>query len=361
MSSVGAKIAHDRGSNPGSAANTALPSLWSGPASRLPGASLRAGRVLAAGVQWSVLAVAIVAFLGLGVLPRLGAYRTLTVLSGSMKPAFGPGDLIVTRPQPVSTLKVGDIITYHIPVADHHLETHRVVRLWRKGDHVTVVTEGDANLHADPWKARLRGTTAWRQVAVVPKVGWAIVWLRHPNVRRLGLFGAPALLVVLGLLAIWRRPEPTDERGPGSTEQGVAEPKAAPIRDAAPVVAVLEPKAAPIPDAAPMVAELEPEPMPLRTVTEAVPKAQARPLVTVGTGGEWNLSELESLVSAHEAEHPLRAEECGFYLEAMRDYADAAGQLPARFDWLVWDTFGEWLSEATKKHAERRESVPAYA
>ena len=65
----------------------------------------------------------------IGILPRTGAYRTLTVLSGSMRPAFAPGDMVVAKPTPVDSLKVGDILVYAIPVADHHIESHRVTKI----------------------------------------------------------------------------------------------------------------------------------------------------------------------------------------------------------------------------------------
>ena len=136
--------------------------------------------------------------------PRLGLYRTEVVLSGSMVPTFSPGDLLVVRPQPARQLQVGEVITYAIPVGDHHVESHRVVRILRHGDHPIVVTRGDANAEADPWRARLDQSTVWRVVRVVPSAGRVLLWLHSPLLRWLDVAVLPLLLLVGWLGHIWR-------------------------------------------------------------------------------------------------------------------------------------------------------------
>src|SRR5205809_3772097 len=89
--------------------------------------------------------VACVALLGLGLLPRTGWYRPVTVLSGSMRPAFAPGDMVVVTPEPVRDVRAGQIISYRIPIGDHHVQTHRVVAVVHGGAHPSVRTKGDAN------------------------------------------------------------------------------------------------------------------------------------------------------------------------------------------------------------------------
>ena len=109
-------------------------------------------------------------------------------------------------PERLADVRVGQMISYHIPVDDHHVQTHRVIAVVRRGGQTFVRTKGDANNARDPWLARLNGTTAWQVRAVVPKAGWGIVWLRSPRIRRLAVFGVPLLLALFGLWRIWRAP-----------------------------------------------------------------------------------------------------------------------------------------------------------
>jgi signal peptidase I len=178
--------------------------------------SARKGRRLAELAARLFLAFALLALVLLGLLPNLGWYRTETVLSGSMKPYFSPGDIVVVTPEAIRDVRVGQVISYHIPVGDHHVQSHRVIEVVRGGAHPLVRTKGDANTAPDPWTARLNGDTAWQVRAVVPKAGWAIVWLRTPAIRRLAIFAVPLLLAILGLLRIWRAPgrEERDEDAP---------------------------------------------------------------------------------------------------------------------------------------------------
>jgi signal peptidase len=150
-----------------------------------------------------VLALAVVLFVALAVLPRLGLYRPVTVLSGSMRPTFSPGDEIVVRPEPVSAVRVGQVISYQVPTDAHQVETHRVIRILQGGAHPVVQTQGDANNWPDPWKAKLEGNTAWRLTAVVPHLGYLINFLRGPMLRVATIVIAPLALALLLLLEIW--------------------------------------------------------------------------------------------------------------------------------------------------------------
>jgi len=153
--------------------------------------------------QRALLALALILLVTLGVLPRLGLYRPVTVLSGSMRPTFSPGDMVVVVPEPVSAVRVGQVISYQVPVGIHQVETHRVVRILQGGSHPTVQTKGDANNHDDPWTAKLEGDTAWRMVAVIPHLGYVVNWLRTPAIRMAAIMVVPALLALLMLAEIW--------------------------------------------------------------------------------------------------------------------------------------------------------------
>jgi signal peptidase I len=153
--------------------------------------------------QRVLLALALMLFLAIAVLPRLGLYRPVTVLSGSMRPTFSPGDMVVVVPEPVSAVRVGQVISYQVPVGIHQVETHRVVKVLQGGAHPLVQTQGDANNWPDPWTAKLEGNTAWRMVAVVPRLGYAVNWLRGRTPQTAAIVVAPALLALLLLSEIW--------------------------------------------------------------------------------------------------------------------------------------------------------------
>lgn len=154
---------------------------------------------------WAAVLAAILAAVGLGLLPRLGVYRTLTVLSASMKPTFSPGDVVVVRPEPIEDLRVGQVISYQVPVGDHQVETHRVVEIVRgRGTTSPVIkTKGDNNTVADPWTARLDGTTVYRLGAVIPKAGYAVNFMRGHLFHLISVVIIPALLAIFAIASMW--------------------------------------------------------------------------------------------------------------------------------------------------------------
>ena len=167
-----------------------------------------------------VLGFALVAFAALAQIPHTGLYRPETVLSGSMRPYFDAGDMVIVTPEPARDIRVGQVISLHIPVGDHHVQTHRVVQVLRGGEHPVIRTKGDANNSRDPWTARLDGATTWQVRVVVPRLGWLIVWLRSPWLRLLTVFVAPALFVIIALRRIWSRPDEDElDKAPDAPSQ----------------------------------------------------------------------------------------------------------------------------------------------
>ena len=149
------------------------------------------------------LAVVVFAFLAVG--PHVLGYRTMTMLTGSMAPMIEPGDVTVVTPIAVGDVTEGMVITYHQPIGDHALVTHRVVSVDKTLDGaVTIQTKGDANEANDPWTATLAGDTAYQVQAVIPELGHLIQALRTPVLAQVLTYGAPALLVGWILLTIWR-------------------------------------------------------------------------------------------------------------------------------------------------------------
>ena len=163
-----------------------------------------------------LLAATVAVFLFLAVGPRFLNYQTSTMLTGSMSPLINPGDVVVSAKIPVSELEVGDIITYSIPVDDRRIETHRVtsIKVGQAGE-TSVTTKGDANPGADPWMAILSEDHVYKNVAVVPYLGTGIRALREPAVQATLLYGAPAVLVLFAMKAIWSKP-----KAPAGTAEG---------------------------------------------------------------------------------------------------------------------------------------------
>jgi signal peptidase len=170
------------------------------------GALRTARRILVRMVTTALMIVAVTAFLFLAVGPRVLGYQTSTMLTGSMAPLINPGDVVVSVPTPVSSLKTGDIITYKIPVEDQRVETHRIVELKRNANGGTTVrTKGDANNGADPWQATIQGDTVDVHAATVPYLGTIIRSLREPAVLMILTYAAPGVLVLMLLARIWRK------------------------------------------------------------------------------------------------------------------------------------------------------------
>ncbi|MEW6473982.1 MAG: signal peptidase I [Actinomycetota bacterium] len=104
--------------------------------------------LLRRGLRFAALGLAgvsLVAFGFVGLGPHTGRYRTLTVLSGSMRPTMPEGSVAIVIPVPPAEIRPGDVITYNIPVGDRRVVTHRVVEIVEGGDHPVVRTQGDAN------------------------------------------------------------------------------------------------------------------------------------------------------------------------------------------------------------------------
>jgi signal peptidase len=158
--------------------------------------------------RWSLralVAAAVLAFLGLAVGPHVLGYRTMTMLTGSMAPTIEPGDVVVSTPLDVQDVEVGMVITYHIPIDDHRVVTHRVIEVDHTADGtVSVRTQGDANDAPDPWTAVLTGDTAYQVQAVVPEIGNVITALRNDTLSTLFVQLLPVALGIWMLVAIWR-------------------------------------------------------------------------------------------------------------------------------------------------------------
>jgi signal peptidase I len=144
-----------------------------------------------------------------------GYIRLLPILSGSMTPAFPTGSLAIATPSPLTHIRTGDVIVFHVPVGDHHVIAHRIVRILKHGADPMVQTKGDANSAIDPWIAHLHGDQIWVVRAGIPLLGYAAVYAKRALAAVLILLAVTAIAVAL-LRRIWRQPvrmvtEPGDD------------------------------------------------------------------------------------------------------------------------------------------------------
>ena len=104
------------------------------------------------------------------------------VLSGSMRPAFGPGSAILTRSVPTAALRPGDVVVFRPP---HQTAgyAHRVMSVTGDPRHPVITTKGDANPVADPWRAQISTSTVPVVIGSVPWVGRLMVGVRGGTAR----------------------------------------------------------------------------------------------------------------------------------------------------------------------------------
>jgi signal peptidase I len=114
------------------------------------------------------------------------------VLTGSMRPTYGPGALLVTRQVPVQSVHPGMIVLF-TPPGEHAEFAHRIATVSGPAAQPVITTKGDANLAPDPWHARLTSASIAEVVAEVPWVGRLMVGM-HGTLQI-------ALIVLGGLLA----------------------------------------------------------------------------------------------------------------------------------------------------------------
>jgi signal peptidase I len=77
-----------------------------------------------------------------GQVPSVLGYKSLSVLSGSMRPVFDPGDMIIIQEVKPESVVVGDILTFKVGSA---IVTHRAVKVTNENGKIVFETKGDAN------------------------------------------------------------------------------------------------------------------------------------------------------------------------------------------------------------------------
>lgn len=116
------------------------------------------------------------------------------VLTGSMRPNYGPGAVLLTQRIPVATVKTGMIVLF-VPPGEHSEFAHRITSVTGQRNSPIITTKGDANTSADPWHARLVTPYANQVIGSLPAVGRMMVAIRGT--------GQIVLAVLGGIVAAW--------------------------------------------------------------------------------------------------------------------------------------------------------------
>lgn len=123
---------------------------------------------LGAGALALVVLVAVMVVL----VPAVTGSRALTVLTGSMAPAYPAGTLVIVKPTPPDEVKIGDVMTYQLKSGEPTLVTHRVIeKIYDTNGELSFTMKGDNNDLPDdePVKALQVVGTLWY---AVPYLGW---------------------------------------------------------------------------------------------------------------------------------------------------------------------------------------------
>jgi signal peptidase len=178
---------------PATAVRRSLTAVW---VRRATGSLLAASLLLG----WAALALAVA--------QHVYGFETFTVLTGSMRPAIPVGALVVEHKVPASSIKVGDVITFHPSTDPGIVITHRVIQvrtLTVAGvDKRYFVTQGDANPVPDPGGVPAAGDIG-RVDASYPYAGYVTWFLQQPLVRTALLLLPLLLMATLVIEYAWPR------------------------------------------------------------------------------------------------------------------------------------------------------------
>lgn len=163
-----------------------------------------ANRVYKASRFWVIIAALIAAI----VLTGLSAS---VVKTGSMRPTYQPGDLVVTVNSDLVKPKVGSVVVATPWVSGAELPpiAHRVVAV---NDDGTIKTKGDYNPEVDAWTDRPEDVDK-TVIAHVP-MGWIMTAMKSPFI----IFGG---LSLLALMLFWPSSKKEDETSEVSEDKPV--------------------------------------------------------------------------------------------------------------------------------------------
>ncbi|MCR6545394.1 signal peptidase I [Dehalobacterium formicoaceticum] len=111
--------------------------------------------------------------------PHFGDYKLMIVMSGSMKPAFDTGSIIVVKKVNPAGISKGKIITFRDPGNEHRYITHRVMEVVRENEKVFFITKGDHNELRDFYKLPAENVIG-QVTGDIPYLGYLMIFHKKP-------------------------------------------------------------------------------------------------------------------------------------------------------------------------------------
>jgi len=152
-----------------------------------------------------VFVLAILGTAGVGVWAlEQGTWSVNPVLSGSMRPGFTVGGVVISQRIPVNELAVRDVIVFHNPNKPSEEMVHRIVQMTKGPDgQLLIKTQGDANPVRDPWTLTIRGNSVYKVRWSLPLLGYVAV--AYQNHRGIALLVAGFVLILVALSIVIRQ------------------------------------------------------------------------------------------------------------------------------------------------------------
>jgi len=152
-----------------------------------------------------------------------GTWEVNPVVSGSMRPGFAVGGVVISERIPVDQLVVRDVMVFASPDNPAELIVHRIIAMSKnKSGQWAIKTQGDANNVRDPWTLTIRGNYAYVVRWSLPLLGYVAV--AYQNNHGLVLLGAGIVLIVAAASAILkqrRRDEEPDASGESESSESL--------------------------------------------------------------------------------------------------------------------------------------------
>jgi len=147
----------------------------------------------------SLLVLAVLAVAGVAVVALIrGTWSVNPVVSGSMRPGFAVGGVVISERVPVNQLMVRDVILFNRPDKPSEQMVHRIVQISKSSTgQILIKTQGDANNVRDPWTLTIRGSDVYRVRWSLPLIGYVAV--AYQNNRGPVLLGVGLLIIGVAL------------------------------------------------------------------------------------------------------------------------------------------------------------------